>query len=71
MASVEALMASALASTTINRDPLTYAEGMAGSLRDPWKRAIDEESASNLLMNTFTTVNSKELLTKGFSPQAI
>jgi hypothetical protein len=33
---------------------------MAGPLRDHWKRAIDEESASILLNNTFTTVNSKE-----------
>ena len=59
-ASAEALMASALASTTINGDPSTYAEAMAGPLRDHWKRAIDEESASILLNNTFTTVNSKE-----------
>jgi len=33
---------------------------MAGPLRDHWKRAIDEESASILLNNTFSTVNSKE-----------
>jgi len=59
-ASADALMASALASTTINGDPSTYPEAMAGPLRDHWKRAIDEESASILLNNTFTTVNSKE-----------
>ena len=53
-------MASALASTTINGDPSTYAEAMARPLRDHWKRAIDEESASILLNNTFTAVNSKE-----------
>jgi len=60
-ASAEALMASALASTTINGDPSTYAEAMASPLRDHWKRAIDEEIASILLNNTFTTVNSKEV----------
>jgi hypothetical protein len=59
-ASVEALMASALASTTINGDRLTYAETMAGRHGDHWKRAIDEESTSILLNNTFTTVNSKK-----------
>jgi hypothetical protein len=53
-------MSSALASTTINGDPSTYAEATAGLLRYHWKRAIDEESASILLNNTFTTVNSKE-----------
>jgi len=59
-ASAEASIASALASTTINGDLSTYAEAMAGPLRDHWKRSIDEESASILLNNTFTTVNSKE-----------
>jgi len=58
-ASAETLMASVLASTTINGDPSTYAKAMAGPLRDHWKRAIDEESASILMNNTFTTVNSK------------
>jgi len=53
-------MASALAYTTINGDPSSYAEVMASPLKDHWKRAIDEESASILLNNTFTTVNSKE-----------
>jgi len=53
-------MAPALASTTINGDPWTCAEAMAGPLRDHWKRAIDEESASILLNNTITTFDSKE-----------
>jgi hypothetical protein len=53
-------MASALASTTINGDLSTYAKAMASPVRDHWKRAIDDESASILLNNTFTTVNSKE-----------
>jgi hypothetical protein len=59
-ASVEALMASALPSTTINGDPSKYAEAMTGPLRDHWKQAIDEESASILLNNTFNRVCSKE-----------
>jgi len=33
---------------------------MASPLRDHWNRAIDEEIASILSNNTFTTVNSKE-----------
>jgi hypothetical protein len=53
-------MVSALVSTTINGDPLTYAEAKAGPLRDHWKLAIDDESTSILLNNTFTTVNYKE-----------
>jgi len=59
-ASADALMASALASTTLNGDPSTYAEAMAGPLRNHCKRAIDEVSASIFLNNTLTTVNSKE-----------
>ena len=53
-------MASALASTTIYGFPSTYAEAISSPLRDHWKRAIDEESASILWNNTFTTVNCKE-----------
>jgi hypothetical protein len=59
-ASAEALMESALVSTTINGDPSTHVKAMASQLRAHWKRAIDEESASILLTKTFTTVNSKE-----------
>jgi len=58
---MEALIASALASTTINGDPLTYGEAMEGPLRDHRKRNIDEEWASILLNNTVTTVNSKQV----------
>jgi hypothetical protein len=54
-------MASAQALTAINRDPSTYAEAMAGPHRDHWMRAMDEESTTILLSNTFTTVNSKEV----------
>jgi len=38
---------------------------MAGPLRDHWKPAIDEESGSILLNNTFTSVKeAKQLLVK-------
>jgi hypothetical protein len=53
-------MASALTSSTINGDPSTYAEAMAGPIGHHWKRAIDEQSTSILMNDTFTTVNSKE-----------
>jgi len=53
-------MALALASTTIYGDPSTYAKAMEKPLRDHWKRAIDEDSASTLLNKNFTTVNSKK-----------
>jgi hypothetical protein len=53
-------MAKALASTSINSDPLTYVEAMNSPQRDDWKRAIKEECTSILLDNTFTTVNFRE-----------
>jgi hypothetical protein len=59
-ASAEGFLASALASPTIIGDPSTYAEALPSPLRDHWQRAMDEESASILSNNTFTTVNSTE-----------
>jgi len=54
------IMAKALASTSINSDPLTYTEAMDSPQRDDWKRAMEEECTSILLNNTFTTINSRE-----------
>jgi len=54
------IMAKALASTSINSDPFTYAEAMDSAQRDDWKRAMEEECTSILLKNTFTTINSRE-----------
>jgi hypothetical protein len=53
-------MAKALASTSINSDPFTYAEAMDSPQREDWKRAMYEECTSILLNNTFTTINSRE-----------
>jgi len=41
-------------------DPLTYVEAMDSPHHDHWKRAMEEECTSNLLNETFTTVNSRE-----------
>jgi len=54
------IMSKALASTSINSDPFTYAEAMDSPQRDDWKRAMEEECTSILLNNTFTTINSQE-----------
>jgi hypothetical protein len=51
--SAEALTASAT-------DPFTYAEAIESLQRDHWKRAIEEESTSILLNNTFSALNSCE-----------
>jgi hypothetical protein len=56
------IMAMALASTSINGDPFTYAEAMDSPQRDHWKRAMEEESTSILLSNTFTTINFREAM---------
>jgi hypothetical protein len=53
-------MANALASTSINSDPFTYAEAMDSPQHEHWKRAMEEECTSILLNNTFTTVNYQE-----------
>jgi hypothetical protein len=37
------IMAKALASTSINSDPLTITEAMNSPQRDDWKRAMEEE----------------------------
>jgi len=52
-ASAEALTASAA-------DPSTYAEAMESPQRNHWKRAMEEESTSILLNNTFSALNSRE-----------
>jgi len=54
------IMAKALALTSINSDPFTYAEALDSPQRDHWKRAMEEECTSFLLNNTFTTINSRE-----------
>jgi len=52
-ASVESLIASI-------DDPFTYVEAMESPQRDHWKTAIEEESTSILLNNTFSALNSWE-----------
>jgi len=54
------IMAKSLASTSINSDPLSYAEATDRPHRDRWKQAMEEECTSMLLHNTFTTINSWE-----------
>jgi len=54
------IMAKALASTSINSEPFTYAEAMDSPQRDDWKRAMEEECTLILLNNTFTTISSRE-----------
>jgi hypothetical protein len=54
------IMAKALASTSINGDPFTYAEDMESPERDNWGQAMDEESTSILLNHTFTTISCRE-----------
>jgi len=54
------IMAKALASTSINSDPFTYAVAMDSPQPDHWKRAMEEEWTSILVNNTCTTINSRE-----------
>jgi len=54
------IMAKALASISINRDPFTDAEVMDSPQRDHWSRAMDEECPTILLNHTFTKMNSRE-----------
>jgi len=51
--SMEASMASAA-------DPFTYAEAMESPQRNHWKSALEEESTSILVNNTFSTLNSRK-----------
>jgi len=51
---------SAEAITASAADPFTYAEAMASPQRDHWNRAMEEESTSILLNNTFSALNSQE-----------
>jgi len=41
-------------------DPYAYGEAMASPQRNHWKRAIEEESTSILLYNTFSALNSRD-----------
>ena len=58
-------MASAAAATG---DPFSYAGAVESPQREHWKRAMEEESTSILLNNTFSAVNSREarLVLKGY-----
>jgi hypothetical protein len=57
---VQIIIAKALASTSINSNPFTYAEAMDSPQQGDWKRVMEEECTSILLNNTFTTNNSPE-----------
>jgi hypothetical protein len=52
--------AEALTASEAIGDPFTYAEAMLNPQRDHWKRAVEEESTSILLNNTFSALNSRE-----------
>jgi hypothetical protein len=52
--------AEALTASEATGDPFTYAEAMESPQRDHWKRAMEEESTSILLNNTFSALNSRE-----------
>jgi len=54
------IMAKALASRSISRDPLTSTVAMDSPQRDNANRAMEDECALILLNNTFTTINSRE-----------
>jgi len=53
------ILAKALASTSINSDPFTYAEATDSPQRNHLKGAMEEECTSILLNDTFTTINSR------------
>jgi len=50
----------ALTASAATGDPYTYAEAMESPQRDHWKRAMEEESTSILLNNTFSALNTRE-----------
>jgi len=52
--------AEALTASVATGDPYTYAEAMESPQRNHWKRAMEEESTSILLNNTFSALNSRE-----------
>jgi len=52
--------ASAGALTASTSDPFTYPEAIESPQRNYWKRAMEEESTSILLNNTFSALNSQE-----------
>jgi len=46
--------------TASKTDLFTYAEAMESPQGDDWKRAMEEESTSIVLNNTFSAINSRE-----------
>jgi len=52
--------AEALTASAATGDPFTYAAAMESPQRNYWKRAMEEESTSILLNNTFSGLNSRE-----------
>jgi len=50
----------ALTASSATGDPYTYAEAMKSPQQTHWKRAMEEESTSILLNNTFSALNSRE-----------
>jgi len=52
--------AEALTESAATGDPYTYAEAMDSPQRDHWKRAMEDESTSILINNTFSALNSRE-----------
>jgi len=52
--------ADALTASEATGDPYTYAEAMESPQRNHWKRAMEEDSTSILLYNTFSALNSRE-----------
>jgi len=50
----------ALTASEATGDPFSYAEAMESPQQDHWKRAMEEESTSILLNNTFSALNSRE-----------
>jgi len=52
----------ALTASEATGDPFTYAEAMESPQRNQWKRAMEEESTSILLNNTFSARKSREAL---------
>jgi hypothetical protein len=52
--------AEALTASEATGDPFTYADAMESPQQDHWKRAMEDESTSILLNNTFSALNSRE-----------
>jgi len=50
----------ALTACAATGDPFSYAEAMESPQRDHWKRAMEQESSSIMLNNTFSALTSRE-----------